>query len=184
MRFAAVILICGLLAPWSAHADIKGLAPGAAPPAGQPTIVTSKGGGFSVVFPIPPEAAMGAPRRMPNWIGSDFADDGTSMWMTGFAISNHDTDPNMDLVSNAYTIAQSMHGEVLNHDWTSFARGPGDDLPAYGFTAESAELRAKGLIVVDGRRTILIVALVRKPNDLSKAADDFLHSLHVDRLPN
>ena len=64
---------------------------------------------------------------------------------------------------------------------TQLTTASGEKLPELEFAYESDKLAGKGIVIVSGRRSILVTAFAVKPNDRGAAIDQFLQSFRLAR---
>jgi hypothetical protein len=153
-----------------------------APTAGAAFPYSSPEGGYSAIFPLRPTEDV---EDNPQYhTVTELADDSVTIWGTGHTIYRHDIDAKGELQANATNFAKEISGTILAQKSITFTRGPGDTLPGVEFTVDSEKLSGKGITVVDGRRTLIIVAVCRKPNSRMAEIERFLKTLKITRLKN
>ena len=88
-----------------------------------------------------------------------------------------------ELDGNISKFTQKIGAPTQLRKKRKFAKAPGEQLPAEEFTFESTALVGKGIVVVDGRRTYMVVAFATKPHNRKAAVDRFVASFKFKAPP-
>jgi hypothetical protein len=144
-------------------------------------LFTSPDGGYSVTFPAPPQEQVNeddGARTVLNALNQDNA-----YYAVVHVDNKVDHDLDDELEDNVTRATKQFNAPTQLRKKRKFPRGSGDQLPAEEFTFESAELAGKGMVIVDGRRTYMVLALGIKPHEHKAAVDRFVKSFKFKVAP-
>jgi hypothetical protein len=140
---------------------------------------TSAEGGYSVSFPAQPRETVET--RPDGKIFSYMVRQNDAAYGSSHVEYKSDLDVEQELQANAVNFAEALKAPVTSRRRTQFAAPSGEKLPELEFTYESDKLAGKGIVIVSGRRSILVAAFAFKPNDRRAAIDQFLQSFKLVR---
>jgi hypothetical protein len=140
---------------------------------------TSSEGGYSVSFPAEPRESVET--KPEGKISSYLVNQGDSAYGSSHVEYNSDLDVEQELQANAVNFADAVKAPVTSRRRGQITAASGEKLPELEFTYESDKLAGKGIVVVSGRRSILVTAFAFKPNDRRAAIDQFLQSFKLTR---
>jgi hypothetical protein len=140
---------------------------------------TSPEGGYSVSFPAEPRETVET--RPDGKIFSYMVRQNDAAFGTSHVEYNSDLDVEQELQANAVNFADALKAPVTSRRRTQLTAASGEKLPELEFAYESDKLAGKGIVIVSGRRSILVTAFAFKPNDRRTAIDQFLQSLKLAR---
>jgi hypothetical protein len=140
---------------------------------------TSPEGGYAVSFPAQPRETVET--RPDGKIFSYMVRQQDAAYGTSHVEYNADLDIEQELQANAANFAAALQAPVVSRRRAQVTAANGEKLPDLEFTYESDKLAGKGIVVVSGRRSILVTAFGFKPNDRRAAIDQFLQSFKLAR---
>jgi hypothetical protein len=140
---------------------------------------TSAQGGYSVSFPAEPRETVET--KPEAKISSYIVRKDDTVYGSSHVEYNSDLDIEQELQANAVNFAEALQAPVASRRRSQMTAASGEKLPALEFTYESDKLAGKGIVVVSGRRSILVTAFAFKPNDRRTAIDQFLQSFKLTR---
>jgi hypothetical protein len=135
---------------------------------------TSTEGGYSVSFPAAPQEQVNedaTARTVHNALNYDNA------YYAVIHVDNKvDLKVNEELDGNIKKFTEQFDAPTQLRRKKKFTRAPGNELPAEEFTFEGETVVGKGIVIVDGRRTFMVVAFAVKPHDRKATVDRFVKS--------
>jgi hypothetical protein len=140
---------------------------------------TSAEGGYSISFPAEPRETVET--KPEAKIFSYIVRQDDAVYGSSHVEYNSDLDVEQELQANAVNFAAALQAPVTSRRRTELTAASGTKLPELEFTYESDKLAGKGMVIVSGRRSILVTAFAVKPNDRRTAVDRFLHSFKLAR---
>ena len=140
---------------------------------------TSAQGGYSVSFPAEPRETVET--KPEAKIFSYIVRQNDAVYGSSHVDYNSDLDAEQELQANALNFADAVKAPVTSRRRAEVTAGTGAKLPELEFTYESDKLAGKGIVVVSGRRSILVTAFALKPHDRRGAIDQFLQSFKLAR---
>jgi len=140
---------------------------------------TSPEGGYSVSFPVEPRETVET--RPDGKIFSYMVRQNDAAYGTSHVEYKSDLDVEQELQANAVNFADALKAPVTSRQRTQVTAASGEKLPELEFAYESDKLAGKGIVIVSGRRSILVTAFAFKPNDRRAAIDQFLQSFKLTR---
>jgi len=151
------------------------------PAAAAPYQFTSAEGSYSLAFPAGPQEEINESETARSVLNALNHDNGY------FAVVHvdhkFDPKPTDELEGNINKFTQQFNAPTQTRKKRKFTRAAGDQLPAEEFTFENEELKGKGIVIVDGRRTYMITAFALKPHDRQAAIDRFMKSFKLKVAP-
>jgi hypothetical protein len=144
------------------------------PLAAAPYQFTASDGSYSVSFPMAPQEQVNEDEAA-RWVSNAVNHD-NGYYAVVHVDNKVDHELDDELEDNVTKAAKQFNASTQLRKKLKVARGPGDQLPAEEFTFENAELAGKGMVIVDGRRTYMVLALGIKPHDHKAAVDRFIKS--------
>jgi hypothetical protein len=141
--------------------------------------LTSAEGGYSVSFPEKPRET--AETKPEGRIFSYIVRQDDAVYGSSHVEYNSDLDVEQELQANAVNFANAVKAPLTSRRRTQFTTASGEKLPELEFAYESDKLAGKGIVIVSGRRSILVTAFAVKPNDRGAAIDQFLQSFRLAR---
>jgi hypothetical protein len=141
--------------------------------------LTSAEGGYSVSFPEKPRET--AETKPGGRIFSYIVRQDDAVYGSSHVEYNSDLDVEQELQANAVNFANAVKAPLTSRRRTQFTTASGEKLPELEFAYESDKLAGKGIVIVSGRRSILVTAFAVKPNDRGAAIDQFLQSSRLAR---
>jgi hypothetical protein len=134
----------------------------------------STDGGYSIAFPAAPQEQVTKDENSRSVLNTLNHDNGY------FAVVHvehgFDLKPDDELDGNIEKFTKQMGAPAQLRRKMKFAKSAGEKLPAEEFTFESEEIIGKGIVIVEGRRTYMVVAFAGKPHDRKSAVDRFVAS--------
>ena len=173
----SALLRCSRFAPHAMLAAVLLLLLPAAAAAQVP--FTSTEGGYSISFPAEPRETVET--KPEGKIFNYIVRQDNAAYGSSHVDYKSDLDVEQELQANAANFADAMQAPVTSRRRTEFTAPSGDKLPELEFTYESDKVAGRGIVVVSGRRSILVTALALKPNDRRAAIDRFLQSFKLTR---
>ena len=146
----------------------------ASPVIGAPYQFTSEEAGYSITFPAQPKqetAEESNARTVLNAVNHDEA-----YYAVVHVDHAYDVSANDELDGNIAKFTKQIGAPTQLRRKRKFAKTPSEQLPAEEFTFESAELVGKGIVMVDGRRTYMVVAFATKPHNRKAVVDRYVAS--------
>ena len=140
---------------------------------------TSAQGGYSILFPAEPRETVET--KPDAKIFNYMVRQGDTVYGSSHVEYNADLDVEQELQANAVNFADAVKAPVTSRRRTQVGTASGEKLPELEFTYESDKLAGKGVVIMSGRRSILVTAFALKPNDRRAAIDQFLQSLKLAR---
>jgi hypothetical protein len=131
-------------------------------------------GGYSVTFPAMPQEQVSEEdnaRTVLNALNHDNGYYAVVHVDHSFSVNTDD-----ELEENVTKFSKQIRAPTQLRKKRKFAKAPGEQLPAEEFTFESDELVGRGIVVVEGQRTYMVVAFGVKPANRKAAVDRFLAS--------
>lgn len=142
---------------------------------------TSDEAGYAITFPAQPKEDVtneSNVRTVLNALNHDEA---------YFAVVHvdHPYDVKVDdeLEGNIAKFTQQIGAPTQLRRKRKFPKPPSEQLPAEEFTFDSVALVGKGIVIVDGRRTYMVVAFATKPHNRKAAVDRFVASFRFKAPP-
>jgi hypothetical protein len=157
------------------------LAVAASPLMAAPHQFSSSDGGYAVTFPAAPKEEITQEdnaRTVLNALNHDNGYYAVVHVDHAFAVNTDD-----ELEENITKFSKQIGAPTQLRRKRKFAKAPGEQLPAEEFTFESAEIVGKGIVVVEGQRTYMVVAFGVKPHNRKAAVDRFLASFKFKAPP-
>ncbi len=146
----------------------------ASPVAAAPYKFTSDEAGYSITFPEQPQQEVSEENNAHTVLNAVNHDEG--YYAVVHVEHAYDVGADEELDGNITKFTQQIGAPAQLRRRKKFAKTPGELLPAEEFTFESVALVGKGIVVVDGRRTFMIVAFANKPHKRTSAVDRFVAS--------
>ena len=146
----------------------------------KPFQFSSEEAGYSISFPAQPQEETSQENNARTVLNAINHDEGY------YAVVHvdHTYDLNAaDELDNISKFTQKIGAPTQLRKKRKFAKAPGEQLPAEEFTFESTALVGKGIVVVDGRRTYMVVAFATKPHNRKAAVDRFVASFKFKAPP-
>jgi len=140
---------------------------------------TSAEGGYSVSFPEKPRET--AETKPEGRIFSYIVRQDDAVYGSSHVEYNSDLDVEQELQANAVNFTDAVKAPLTSRRRTQFTTASGEKLPELEFAYENDKLAGKGIVIVSGRRSILVTAFAVKPNDRGAAIDQFLQSFRLAR---
>jgi hypothetical protein len=144
------------------------------PLAAAPYQFTATDGSYAVSFPAPPQEQVNEDEAA-RWVSNAVNHD-NGYYAVVHVDNKVDHELDDELEDNVTKAAKQFNASTQLRKKMKITRGAGDQLPAEEFTFENAELAGKGMVIVDGRRTYMVLALGIKPHDHKAAVDRFIKS--------
>jgi hypothetical protein len=144
------------------------------PLAAAPYQFTASDGSYSVSFPAAPQEQVNEDEAA-RWVSNAVNHD-NGYYAVVHVDNKVDHELDDELEDNVTKAAKQFNASTQLRKKLKITRGPGDQLPAEEFTFENPELTGRGLVIVDGRRTYMVLALGIKPHDHKAAVDRFIKS--------
>src|SRR5207249_4811591 len=117
---------------------------------------TSAQGGYFVSFPAEPRETVET--KPEGKIFSYIVRQNDAVYGSSHVDYNSDLDVEQELQANALNFADAVKAPVTSRRRAEVTAGTGAKLPELEFTYESDKLAGKGIVVVSGRRSILVTA--------------------------
>ncbi len=140
------------------------------------SVYGSVAGDYTVNFPIPPDEHVkpGSGFRVVTHVARD---DNVI-----YVAANNDFEvpvpADLEIDADIDNFVKEFSGSVTSRSPLAFARGD-RNLPAKQFTYDSDRFNGKGIVVVDGRSSYLVIAAVIKPNNREAAMNAFVSSFKL-----
>ena len=142
--------------------------------------VSSAEGGYSIVFPAKPEQKNTEQPGVKMVTHAVRAGDNVFVLAEGLFDANiPDAGAMMDRDVADYI--KAFNGRQTWGGTKDFVTSSGVSLPSRQFTFEAETLSGKGLVVVSGRRDIVIAAEKIRPNGTDEAVEKFLNSFKLEK---
>lgn len=139
--------------------------------------LTSDEAGYSITFPAKPQEEITQENNARTVLNALDHDNGY------YAIVHVDhtyaVKADDELEGNITKFTQQIGAPTQLRRKRKFAKAPGEQLPAEEFTFESVALVGKGVVVVDGQRTFMVVAFATKPHNRKLAVERFVASFKL-----
>ena len=135
---------------------------------------TSDEAGYSITFPEQPQQEVTEENNAHTVLNAVNHDEG--YYAVVHVDHAYEVSADDELDGNITKFTQQIGAPAQLRRRKKFAKAPGDQLPAEDFIFESVALVGKGFVVVDGRRTYMVVAFSNKPHNRKAAVDRFVAS--------
>jgi hypothetical protein len=153
----------------------------ASPAIAKPYQFTSEEAGYSITFPAQPQEEASQENNARTVLNAVNHDEG--YYAIVHVDHSYDLSADDELDGNISKFTQKIGAPTQLRKKRKFAKAPSVQLPAEEFTFESTALVGKGIVVVDGRRTYMIVAFATKPHNRKAAVDRFVASFKFKTPP-
>jgi hypothetical protein len=153
----------------------------ASPVAAAPYQFTSDDAGYSITFPAQPQEVVTEENNARTVLNAVNHDEG--YYAVVHVIHSYDLSANDELEGNIAKFTQQIGAPTQLRRKRKFAKAPGEQLPAEEFTFDSVALVGKGIVIVDGRRTYMVVAFATKPHNRKATVDRFVASFKFKGPP-
>lgn len=153
----------------------------ASPVAAAPYQFMSEEAGYSITFPAQPQEQVTQENNARTVLNAINHDEG--YYAVVHVDHSYDVSANDELDGNITKFTQQIGAPTQLRRKRKFAKAPGEQLPAEEFTFDSVALVGKGIVVVDGRRTYMVVAFATKPHNRKAAVDRFVASFKFKGPP-
>jgi hypothetical protein len=147
----------------------------------KPFQFTSEEAGYSITFPAQPQQEKSQENNARTVLNAVNHDEG--YYAVVHVDHPYDLSADDELEGNISKFTQKIGAPTQMRKKRKFAKAPGEQLPAEEFTFESTALVGKGIVVVDGRRTYMVVAFATKPHNRKATIDRFVASFKFKAPP-
>lgn len=141
----------------------------------------SEEAGYSITFPAKPQEEASQENNARTVLNAINHDEG--YYAVVHVDHTYDLNADDELDGNISKFTQKIGAPTQLRKKRKFAKAPGEQLPAEEFTFESTAIVGKGIVVVDGRRTYMVVAFATKPHNRKAAVDRFVASFKFKAPP-
>jgi hypothetical protein len=153
----------------------------ATPIVAAPYQFTSDEAGYSITFPAQPKEEATNENNARTVLNAVNHDEG--YYAVVHVDHSYDLKAEEELEGNITKFTQQIGAPTQLRRKRKFPKPPGELLSAEEFTFDSVALTGKGIVVVDGRRTYMVVAFATKPHNRKVAVDRFVASFRFKAPP-